>query len=251
MPKNFQAKLRVGDCNVTCLAARARETAEKFTQRVEAQLESVHVNDCTLADADCLTALSRNATAAAEKAIEDMEVRVQTLRVNDCNLTDAECLTKQSRVAAMQTGQRIQAQLGTVKVNGCSLTDDACLRAQLLSVRDELSTVRVLECNLTDTDCLRRRGQEVGASLQLVMNSAVKSFEQAVGCSIDDVSCLQARAATLAHDATQEASSAVITTVGCGGARDVEGCLLRRAQELSTALAVVVSATTLTSMAGR
>lgn len=202
----------------------------------------VHLGNCSLTDAECLAAQSRAAidvsAAAATRAFEKAEARLDTIRAD--NFTNL--VSQLSRMAENATADLQRA-------IGCEVSDIDCVGAAAQGAAND--AVRAFEkrigCRVSDAECLQSRAatvaRDAGQEAQGAASDAVRAFEKMIGCSVSDAECLQTRAATLARDAGDEASSAVITSIGCGDAENLERCLLRRAQELSTALALVVSVT--------
>ena len=205
--------------------------------------------DCSLLDTECLT-----------RAAKDAAAHVQ---IGDCNLTDTVCITAESQAANERA--RVAAQ------NLALVNDWVVALVSEVVQRDFNATVSELEsmlgCELADRACLRAKAgaasREAGTKAVAILHTARSRFEETIGCSVSDQACLHRRAQELsvelstaeaelhekasnassqASEAARESAQTIVAALGCGDENsDVEGCLLRRGQELAVALSIVAS----------
>ena len=237
------SELLVGDCNATCLMAKATALAN-----------DMKVGNCNVTDHACLAALADSmateaqsrAKVAAAEAQAQLEVATADLEVAAAEAqTNLEVATADIEVAAAEA----QEQLKTATAEVAIAVDDAWSQAQH-------EVERQLGCELADSACLREKSEVASTEMRSRLQDAQSSFESSLGCRLDDQSCLQAKASALGAKAAETAEGAtdgLVEAIGCGGPgadSDVEACVLRRAQELSVALSIFVSTAVLTGASG-
>jgi hypothetical protein len=189
--------------------------------------------------------LRGRAEACAWSDFDCLAHRLRQTHVGTCNVTDIACLTDKAEA----TVQRIAATTQTA----------------LTEMGNRTAHLQVLGCQLADHACLRQRSSQLGAAATAdaseILHHAQQAFVNVTGCALDDAPCITRRASAISAMASSHAvavaddvSAGFVAGVGCEGAAgtdDLEACLLRRAQELSVALSIVVSTAALGALVGR
>ena len=235
--------VEVGSCNLTVVECLAREVKVLQYEAESAVLGMTTAKGAFSASAQHTVARARNASAMAEALVE-------TAVANAWKAT--EVVTARADLAlgqAINATVEAQAQ-GEVIVGEAARETRTALNAAWTGAQRELEAQ--LGCTLSDVQCLRGVGEETHAKAAHLLSDSQRRFETSIGCRLADSVCLKRQASELAAQASlqtaemaHEARQGALVVVGCVNATDVEGCVLRRAQELAVALSILASTTSL------